>query len=178
MRKETRPWRTRFPTTHYMPSKRWSTATRAAPRRKRSYAPLQSRFLSGGKAGHWKWRDTSFPRGCWKSFPTDLLEMEEIQGSCHFHISKAISVDMKAGRAVGRRERLVGVLSQVQMRRLPKSLSWSSQPCCLGIGCRIDHPQQGSRSGACQRIQGCSVRARALHVLGSTIGRSGPAYPS
>jgi hypothetical protein len=35
-------------------------------------------------------------------------------------------MDMKAGSTVGRRERLVGVLSQTQFRRLPKSLigSW------------------------------------------------------
>jgi len=33
--------------------------------------------VGGGNVGHWKWRNTSFPRGFWKSFPTDLLEMEE-----------------------------------------------------------------------------------------------------
>src|SRR5437667_9044344 len=37
-------------------------------------------------------------------------------------MSNAISVDMKAGSTVGPRERLVGVLSQAQIRRLPKSL--------------------------------------------------------
>jgi hypothetical protein len=34
--------------------------------------------------------------GFWKSFPTDLLEMEEVQGSRHFQISRAISPDMEA----------------------------------------------------------------------------------
>ena len=32
-------------------------------------------------------------------FPTDLLEMEEVQGGRHFQISKAIFTDMKAGPA-------------------------------------------------------------------------------
>src|SRR5712671_5774164 len=54
--------------------------------------------VGGGNVGHWKWRNTSFPRGFWKSFPTDLLEMEEVQDSRHFQISKAISMDMKAAR--------------------------------------------------------------------------------
>jgi hypothetical protein len=45
----------------------------------------------------WKWPDPPFPRGCRKSFPTDLLEMEEVQDSRHFQISKAISTDIKAG---------------------------------------------------------------------------------
>ena len=30
-------------------------------------------------------------------FPTDLLEMEEVQGGRHFQISSAISADMTAG---------------------------------------------------------------------------------
>jgi hypothetical protein len=25
--------------------------------------------VGGGNVGHWKWRNTSFPRGFWKSFP-------------------------------------------------------------------------------------------------------------
>jgi hypothetical protein len=33
--------------------------------------------VGGGNVGHWKWQDPLFPRGFWKSFPTDLLEMEE-----------------------------------------------------------------------------------------------------
>jgi hypothetical protein len=53
--------------------------------------------VGGGNVGHWKWRNTSFPRGCWKSFPTGLLEMEEVQGRRHFQISKAIFMDMKGG---------------------------------------------------------------------------------
>src|SRR5712671_2439406 len=51
--------------------------------------------VGGGNVGHWKWRNTSFPRGFWKSFPTGLLEMEEVQDRRHFQISKAISMDMK-----------------------------------------------------------------------------------
>jgi hypothetical protein len=43
-------------------------------------------------------RDTSFSRGCWKSFPTGLLEMVEVQGSRHFQISRVISMDMKASQ--------------------------------------------------------------------------------
>jgi hypothetical protein len=31
-------------------------------------------------------------------FPTDLLEMEEVQGSRHFQISSAISADMEASQ--------------------------------------------------------------------------------
>jgi hypothetical protein len=54
--------------------------------------------VGGGNVGHWKWRNTSFPRGFWKSFPTDLLEMEEVQGSRHFQISSAISADMEASQ--------------------------------------------------------------------------------
>jgi hypothetical protein len=52
-----------------------------------------------GNVGHWKWRHTSFSRDHWKSFPTDLLEMQEVQVNRHFQISKAISMDMKAGPA-------------------------------------------------------------------------------
>src|SRR5712671_2456033 len=48
--------------------------------------------VGGGNVGHWKWRNTLFP--------TDLLEMEEIQGSRHFQISKAIFTDMKASKPV------------------------------------------------------------------------------
>jgi hypothetical protein len=33
------------------------------------------------------------------SFPTELLEMKEVQGSRHFQISKAISTNMRAGPA-------------------------------------------------------------------------------
>jgi hypothetical protein len=46
----------------------------------------------------WKWRNTSFPGGFWKSFPTDLLEKEEVQGSRHFQVSSAISADMEASQ--------------------------------------------------------------------------------
>ena len=28
----------------------------------------------------WKWRKLGFPRGCWKSFPTGMLEMRRVQG--------------------------------------------------------------------------------------------------
>jgi hypothetical protein len=42
----------------------------------------------------WKWRPPSFPRACWKSFPGDPLEMEEVSGNGHFQMSKAISTDM------------------------------------------------------------------------------------
>src|SRR5216683_5241420 len=55
--------------------------------------------VGGGNVGHWKWRNTSFPRSFWKSFPTDLLEMEEVQGSRHFQISKAIFTNMKSDPA-------------------------------------------------------------------------------
>src|ERR1700730_753689 len=50
--------------------------------------------VGGGNVGHWKWRNTSFPRGFWKSFPTDLLEIEEVLGGRHFQISRAISTDI------------------------------------------------------------------------------------
>jgi len=47
----------------------------------------------------WKSRFLLFPRASWKSFPTALLEMEEVQDSRHFQISKTISTDMKGGPA-------------------------------------------------------------------------------
>jgi hypothetical protein len=56
--------------------------------------------VGGGDVGHWKWRNASFPRGYWKSFPTDLLEMEEVQDSRHFHISRAICTDTAASKPV------------------------------------------------------------------------------
>jgi hypothetical protein len=40
-----------------------------------------------------------FQEAAGSHFPTDLLEIEEVQGSCHFQISKAISMDMKASPA-------------------------------------------------------------------------------
>jgi hypothetical protein len=51
--------------------------------------------------------------------PTDMLKMQRGQGNRHFQMSKAIFMDMKADSTVGHPERLVGVLSQAQMRRLP-----------------------------------------------------------
>jgi hypothetical protein len=38
-------------------------------------------------------------KGQLEVIPTDLLEMEEAQGSCHFQISKGIFTDMTAGPA-------------------------------------------------------------------------------
>jgi hypothetical protein len=40
-------------------------------------------------------------------------------GSRHFQISKAICMDIRPSATVGHRDRLVGALSQAQMRRLP-----------------------------------------------------------
>jgi hypothetical protein len=37
-------------------------------------------------------------KGFRKSFSTGLLEMEEVEGSRHFQISKAISADMEASQ--------------------------------------------------------------------------------
>ena len=42
----------------------------------------------------WKSRFLLFPRASWKSFPTDLLEMEEVQDSRHFQMSNAISTEV------------------------------------------------------------------------------------
>jgi hypothetical protein len=46
----------------------------------------------------WKW-NPSFLRGCRKSFPIDLLEIEEVQDSRHFQISKTISTDKAPNRS-------------------------------------------------------------------------------
>jgi hypothetical protein len=45
--------------------------------------------------------------------------MQKAQENRHFRMSKAIFAKMKAGSAAENHERLVGVLSQVEMRRLP-----------------------------------------------------------
>ena len=45
--------------------------------------------------------------GFWKSFPTGLVEMQEVQGNSHFHISKVISADMAGTDRVN----IVGALS-------------------------------------------------------------------
>ena len=55
----------------------------------------------------WKWRFPSFPRGRWKSFPTGLVEMQEVQRGGHFQISKVISADMAGTDGVN----IVGALS-------------------------------------------------------------------
>jgi hypothetical protein len=47
--------------------------------------------------------ETLISTHCWKSFPTGLLKMEEVQDSRHFQMSKAISADMKAAPAGGHR---------------------------------------------------------------------------
>jgi hypothetical protein len=57
--------------------------------------------------------------GCWKSFPIDTLKMQRGQGSRHFQISKANFTKMEADRVGGDGDRLVGVLTQAQIRRLP-----------------------------------------------------------
>jgi hypothetical protein len=60
-----------------------------------------------------------FHWACWKSFPTDTLKMRRGQENRHFQIFKAISTNMDAEPTGEHRERLVGVWSQAQMRRLP-----------------------------------------------------------
>jgi hypothetical protein len=59
-----------------------------------------------------------------------MLEMRRGQGNRHYQISKAIFTEMGADPTAGNGDRLVGVLSQAQMRYLPKSLIRSSQHCC------------------------------------------------
>ena len=77
-----------------------------------------------------------------------MLKMRRGQGNQHFQISKAIFTNMKAGSNVGHRGRLVGVLRQAQMRRLPKSLIRSSQPCRLASLAASTIPSRGSRTRA------------------------------
>jgi hypothetical protein len=48
-----------------------------------------------------------------------MLKMQKGQEDRHLRMSKAIFAKMKAGSAAENHERLVGLLSQVQMRRLP-----------------------------------------------------------
>jgi hypothetical protein len=48
-----------------------------------------------------------------------MLKMQEGQGNRHFQISKAIFANMTAALTVEHSERLVGVLCQAQMGRLP-----------------------------------------------------------
>jgi hypothetical protein len=47
--------------------------------RRRSARPAPHRGME--MLDIWKWRRASFPKGSWKSFPTELLEMEEVQDS-------------------------------------------------------------------------------------------------
>jgi hypothetical protein len=54
-----------------------------------------------------------------KSSPTDMLKMQRSQGDRHFQISKAIFTGMDADPTGGNGDRLVGVLMQAQVRRLP-----------------------------------------------------------
>jgi hypothetical protein len=44
----------------------------------------------------WKWRNPSFPKGCWRSFPSRLLEMQEAHGNGHFQTSRVISIKIRA----------------------------------------------------------------------------------
>jgi hypothetical protein len=48
-----------------------------------------------------------------------MLKMQRGQGNRHFQISKAIFMEMDADPVGGNGDRLVGVLTQVQIRRLP-----------------------------------------------------------
>jgi hypothetical protein len=45
--------------------------------------------------------------------------MQRSQGGRHFQISKAIFTEMDADRVGGNGDRLVGMLTQAQIRRLP-----------------------------------------------------------
>jgi hypothetical protein len=44
----------------------------------------------------WKWQNPSFPRGCRKSFPGHLMEMQEPQETGHYQTSRTIFVKMSA----------------------------------------------------------------------------------
>jgi hypothetical protein len=48
-----------------------------------------------------------------------MLKMQRGQGGRHFQISKANFTKMEADRVGGDGDRLVGVLTQAQIRRLP-----------------------------------------------------------
>jgi hypothetical protein len=48
-----------------------------------------------------------------------MLKMQRGQGSHHFQISKAIFTEMDADPTARNGERLVGVLTEAQTRRLP-----------------------------------------------------------
>jgi hypothetical protein len=91
---------------------------------------------------------TLISRSLLKIISNRRAENAKRPGNQHFQISKAIFTNMKAGSNVGHRGRLVGVLRQAQMRRLPKSLIRSSQPCRLASLAASTIPSRGSRTRA------------------------------
>ena len=59
--------------------------------------------VGGGSAGHVRMAETWTSTRFCKSFPTNLLEMDEVQRSHHFQVSNATSTDINVARPVGRR---------------------------------------------------------------------------
>ena len=79
----------------------------------------------------WKWRNASFSRGCWKSFPTDLVKMQEPQEDRHFRTSMPIFTAM-AGEHRKRRQ---------SSNQASTVISHLVKPApSLRITRRVDHP--------------------------------------
>ncbi len=100
-----------------------------------------------------------------------MLKMRRGQGSRHFQISKAIFTRWMQIRWLGNGDRLVGVLTQAQIRRLPSSLVEPTLP--LGIGplalYRAETPR--ARQGVSRR-RACDAAIHAL-ASGPDSGRGG-----
>jgi hypothetical protein len=96
----------------------------------------------------WKWRNPSFSRGCWKWFLTELLEMEKVEDSRDFQISKAISTDMRA-RPAGWTSRGASLAEGRTSNQANSVVSHPVKPALsLGIACR-----QARRGGLDMRIR-------------------------
>jgi len=100
-----------------------------------------------GCAGHWKWRLPSFSRGCWKSFPSDPLEVTEAGANRHFQMSTAISMDIDIDATVGGLKRLLVCRAELQLSACalrsasPEALAGSTGIAFYGLtGLNGPHP--------------------------------------
>ena len=101
--------------------------------------------------------------GCWKSFPTDMLETRSGQGNRHFQMSSPFPRALTQAR-LEHHECLVGVSRQAQTRRLPYSLTRSANPAASRRSPRRPTALAGNRA--------CSSRGRhANYHLLETLAR-------
>jgi hypothetical protein len=120
----------------------------------------------------WKWQFPRFSRGCWKSFPSETLEMSELQGNRHFQISTAIFTAMRS-RPTGDITKNVATFN-----RAPAVISHPVKPApSLRIARRADHPEKvlARASPSIPVGRACPLRGSPRFTTLSISGAASPA---